>query len=113
MNGTAEGGMASLALPGTFSSNDNRLFDPPFPQLTMNGFSFGSTASVFNFNISANFSTSGYSFLFEGTPDAFPVNFSVTKDLQEEETIPESSNLLGLILLGGLMLGSTFTRARQ
>jgi hypothetical protein len=105
MSGTFEGGSPVLQPPGSFN-NDNRVFDPPFPQLTQNGFAFGTLTSVLTYNIRVDFSTRGYLFQFSNDPNnSFPVNLTLTKfQTPQPETIPEPSNLLGTLVVAGIML---------
>lgn len=101
--------------PGSFNNNDNRIFDPPFPQLTLNGFTFGTLTSVLTYNIRVDFSTSGYLFQFSNdSNNSFPVSITLTKfQTPQPEIIPEPDNLLGILAVGGIMLWGVWKNARH
>lgn len=115
LNGTFEGGSPVLQPPGLFANNDNRIFDPPFPQLTENGFSFGTLTSVLTYNIRVDYGTGGYLFQFSNDPNnSFPVTLSLTKiQTPQPETIPEPGNFLGTLTVGGIMLCGVLKRTRH
>jgi hypothetical protein len=115
ISGTFEGGSPALQLPGSFNNNDNRIFDPPFPQLTENGFAFGTLTSVLTYNIWVDLSTRGYLFQFSNDANnSFPVTLTLTQfQTPQPETIPEPGNLLGTLAVGGIMLCGVLKRAKH
>ncbi|MGH2415568.1 MAG: hypothetical protein ACRDEA_18135, partial [Microcystaceae cyanobacterium] len=119
ITGTAEGGSISLLPVNSLNMNDNLLKSPvpQVPQLTSNGASFNVSypkqpAMNFSGNIFYNTTANNYEIRIPTQPNLV-VTFSATQVSGTPETIPEPSNLLGCITLGGLMLGSALRKARQ